>query len=369
MTNILYITNQICGPGGLERVLSVKASYLAEKLAYNVHILTLNQGKQPLFYNFSAKIKYHDITVGGNPISYIKQYKNGIKDIVAKVKPEIILVCDDGLKGFFTPLLVGKPCPMIYERHVSKLIELKHRKETGFLGNVITKLKFGLMNFAGSYYDKFVVLTDGNKKEWNFKNLTVISNPLPFYPNRVATLNSKKVLAVGKLSEQKGFDLLLKSWKIVSEIYPDWSLHIFGKGNDYKMLTAYAEANGISESIAIHPPSKEIIKEYQDASLYVLSSRFEGFGMVLIEAMACGVPCVSFDCPFGPSDIITDTEDGYMVANGDIEGLSDRIKELIGNDELRREMGVKARENVTRYLPEQIVSKWDKMFKELIIKP
>lgn len=366
MKTLLYITNQICGPGGLERVLSVKASNLADNFSYKVHILTLNQGDEPLFYAFSKAITYHDISVGGNPLAYIKQYKNGIKNIVAKVNPDIILVCDDGLKGFFLPLLLKKPCPMIYERHVSKMIELNHRKRTGIKGKLLIRFKFGLMNFAGRYYDKFVVLTEGNTKEWNFKNLAVIPNPLPFYPDEVATLDSKKVLAVGKLSEQKGFDLLLQSWNKVAKKFPDWTLHIFGKGNDQGLLDTYCDTHNLTDSVTIHEPSKEIIKEYQDASLYVLSSRFEGFGMVLIEAMACGVPCVSFDCPYGPSDIVSDKKDGLLVTNGDIDMLATSMETLMGDTDLRSQYGKKARDTVRKYEADAICRKWDGLFTDLI---
>lgn len=119
------------------------------------------------------------------------------------------------------------------------------------------------------------------------------------------------------------------------------------------------------DRFTIHPPEKEVMNVYLDASIYVLPSRFEGFGMVLIEAMACGVPCIAFDCHYGPADIITDGEDGFLVPEGDIRQLTDKICFLIENESVRKEMGSAARNNVKKYLPENIVKQWDELFKTL----
>jgi glycosyltransferase involved in cell wall biosynthesis len=123
---------------------------------------------------------------------------------------------------------------------------------------------------------------------------------------------------------------------------------------------------GICEKISFYPPTQEIESKYLEASIYVMSSRFEGFGMVLIEAMACGVPCISFDCPHGPADIITDGVDGILVENGDVAGLANALIRLIENEELRKKMGTAAKGNVMRFLPETILPQWDTLFKELI---
>lgn len=362
---ILYITNQISGAGGLERVLSVKASYLTDNMGYEIHILTLNQDNDPLFFDFSNKIKLHDIRVVGNFFQYINQYIYGLKRVVNSVDPDVICVCDDGLKSFFLPLILRKPCPMVYERHVSKLIEIKTDSQ-GFLKKIKLKATFALMELLASSYSRFVVLTEGNTLEWNLKNLAIIPNPLSFYPEEVSGLQNKTVIAVGKHSFQKGYDRLLQSWKLVNQRNPDWKLKIYGTIDEDQGLIALAEHLGIEKSVAFYPPAKDIEKEYLEASVFVLSSRYEGFGMVLIEAMACGVPCVSFDCPHGPKDIINDSQDGFLVENGDITVLGARINQLIENQILRKEMGANARENVNRFLPEKIMKQWDELFKTVI---
>ncbi|MCX2679167.1 glycosyltransferase family 4 protein [Galbibacter sp. EGI 63066] len=367
MIKILYITNQICGPGGLERVLSVKTSHLIDNFGYEVHILTLNQGAKEHFYHFHPKIIYHDIRVKGNPLQYLLSYINGVRHSIKTIKPDIISVCDDGLKGFFVPLFTNKPCPMVYERHVSKLIEKKnHHNSNG--SRLKAKMKYSLMDFGAKHFSKFVVLTKGNKKEWRLNNLHVISNPLPFYPTPSSTLDSKKIITVGKLSPQKGYDILIKSWAKIAHQYPDWKIEIYGQGDDYSMLTELVKKHRLERSFKINKPTQKIEEVYLNASLYVMPSRFEGFGMVLIEAMACGVPCVAFDCPHGPADIIANGEDGILVPNGNIDMLSDKISLLIENDKLRKGMGAKAKQNVRRYQPEQIVKQWDNLFKTLLNK-
>lgn len=361
---LLYITNGIHGAAGLERVLSIKASYLADKLGYEIHILTLNSANEALFYDFSPKIKLHDIIVKGNTLQYVKQYVQGVRSVITRVNPDVISVCDDGLKGFFVPIINPLSTAIIYERHVSKVIEMGDTPT--FFKRVKVELKFSLMNFLATKFDRFVVLTKDNVKEWNLNNVIVLSNPLSFYPSVLSNKSYKKVIAVGRQSFQKGFDLLLKSWQIVHQIYPEWELEIYGKTNESLALKKEAEKLGIATCVRFFDPVKQIQEKYLSASIYAFSSRFEGFGMVLIEAMACGVPCVSFDCPCGPRDIIADGTDGFLVENGNVEEFAKKLLVLMENTDMRREMGALAHENVKRYLPENIVAQWDVLFKNLI---
>ena len=362
---LLYITNGINGAGGLERVLSVKASYLAEHYIYDVTILTLNESHPNSFYTFSNKVNLRSISVAGNPIAYFGKYAKGIRQTVEQVQPDVILVCDDGLKGFFIPKILRKAkIPIIYERHVSKEIEMN--VSYSVLKKTMIKAKWKLMDYLATDFSKFVVLTNGNLKEWHsLRNTTVIPNPLSFYPAESSTLNQKKVIAVGKQGYQKGYDMLLKAWAEVHNEVSDWNLEIYGKQEPSEKLNELAENLQIQNTVTFFDPVKTIQEKYLKASIYVMSSRFEGFGMVLIEAMACGVPCVSFDCNYGPSDIIANNEDGVVIANGDINQLASALKKLMTQPKLREKLGMKAKENVKRFLPENIVAQWDTLFKEL----
>ena len=366
MKTLLYITNAIDGSGGLERVLSVKTKVLAEDYGYDIHVVTLNQkSKTDLFFPFSEKIIQHNLEVSGNTIQYISKYISGIKNVISEIKPNVILVCDDGLKAFFLPQILGNKIPIIYERHVSKLIEISENQ--GFIKNIFTKLKFTLMDFLAKDFSKFIVLTEGNKNEWKLKNLQVIPNPLPFFSAEKSSLENKKVIAVGKQSYQKSYDRLLKSWALLGKEFKDWELHIYGKFDENLGLENLAKDLKIQNQVYFHLPEKKIEEKYAESSIFVLSSRYEGFGMVLIEAMSFGIPCVSFDCNYGPSDIIKDGEDGFLIKNGDEKDFAKKLQELMIDENLRKEMGEKARENVGRFLPENVVKKWDEFFKKIVL--
>lgn len=355
---LLYITNGINGAGGLERVLSVKASYLAEHYAYDVSILCLNDSDKNPFYTFSSKIRTYNIAVAGNTIQSLFAYKKGIQRIVKEVKPDVISVCDDGLKGFFVPKILGSTIPIIYERHAS--INLNTNR------SIKGKLIRSLMQSQLKFFSKFVVLTPSNIKEWKGNNSIAIANPLSFESQSVNSLNQKKVIVVGSHSYNKGYDLLLKVWEEVVIHHPDWQLNIYGKIDAKQQFVTLATQLGIKDSVRFFEPVTAIKQKFLESSIMVLASRSEGFGMVLIEAMACGVPCVSFNCPSGPGDIIKDGEDGFLISPENSTEMASKIILLMNNANLRKELGGKAKDNVRRYQPEIIMKQWDDLFNSLV---
>lgn len=361
---ILYITNGIDGSGGLEKVLSIKASILAEDPAYEVHILTLNRKNEQTFFTFSDQIKFHNINVSGNPLSYLRNYKAELRTAVGKIRPDIISVCDDGLKGFFVPSILQGKYRVIYERHASVLIN----SGSAALSKLKNKLQHRIMRSKVRTFDRFVVLTEGNRKEWEGDNIIVIPNPVDEHETSEAPsgLHHKTVIAVGSQSYNKGYDRLLEAWKRVQASHPEWRLNIFGKKNESLGLELQAETLGVKDSLTFYEPVKNIKDKYRESSIMVLPSRSEGFGMVLIEAMNCGLPCVSFDCPHGPRDIITDGIDGYLIPDGDIEGFAEKVSLLIDNDQMRHTFGAAALEKAKQYAPGRILDIWKNLFASLM---
>ena len=163
---------------------------------------------------------------------------------------------------------------------------------------------------------------------------------------------------------EKGFDMLLEAWYLLPNEFHDWHLYIFGNG-DRSIYQKIVDKYNMVGSVHLMPATNDIAEEFSKSSIFVLSSRFEGFGLVLAEAMSCGLPCVSFDCPYGPRDILTDGEDGFLVENSNVEALAKAIEQLIADENLRQSMGEKAIINVARYDSSNIMNRWEKLFSSL----
>ncbi|MCD7900834.1 MAG: glycosyltransferase [Bacteroides sp.] len=168
------------------------------------------------------------------------------------------------------------------------------------------------------------------------------------------------------MSKVKGFDILIKAWVKVHSYCPDWKLKIYGKSVEKEILVKLIQDLNLSKVVALYDPVTNIQEKYLASSLYVLSSRYEGFGMVLLEAMSCGIPCISFDCPYGPRDIIRDGIDGILVEKENIELLADAIIKLMIDNDLRKSMGQEALNNVEKFKIDQIAKQWNELFHELI---
>jgi glycosyltransferase involved in cell wall biosynthesis len=179
---------------------------------------------------------------------------------------------------------------------------------------------------------------------------------------------AKVVVAAGRLTPQKGFDRLIPAFAGVAELHPDWRLRIFGAGRDRALLQGLIVANGLEGRVMLMGHTDRLAEELADAAIFVLSSRAEGFPMVVLEAMAVGLPVVSFDCPTGPADMITNGIDGLLVRDGDVAALSASIRQLIGDPQLRARMGTEARRTAARYDQRTICARWEEVLAELIGK-
>ena len=178
-------------------------------------------------------------------------------------------------------------------------------------------------------------------------------------------VRAKRVVTIGRYAYQKGYDLLLQAWAEVERQFHDWTLDIYGQGDQ----TSYRELMGDlginANRCHLNGPVDDVVKTYQNSTIFVLSSRFEGFGLVLVEAMACGLPVVSFDCPAGPDEIITDGADGLLVPSGDVHALAEKLMTLMADEELRKRLGQQARQTAQRYDMKTIANQWRALFERV----
>lgn len=378
---ILYIVKYIAQLGGLDRVLSYKMNYLADKFGYEVYLLTYEQGDHPFSFPLSSKIVHSDIDVRfftRHKYSLLKRvylyfkmrstFKERLNEKVDSIKPDVIVTFTYSYTLLDILMQLFSKAKVIVESHVDRNGTIK---QNDYLNNpflfFITKMYDNYILRSLKKCDAFVCLTEGDYKQWiGVPNKSIIPNPISLIPNDYSSLRNKNVISVGRLEPQKGFDMLISAWKIVSDKHKDWILDIYGNGGLYDSLEKQIENLNLSKSCIIHQATENIEDKYIESSIYVMSSLYEGFGLVLVEAMSFGIPCVSFDCPYGPSDIISNDKDGILVEPNNINKLADAICLLIEDEDKRRELGNEAKINVLKYSPENIMPQWDKLFKSLV---
>ncbi|MPL85123.1 Glycosyltransferase Gtf1 [bioreactor metagenome] len=377
---IVYCIPSLYYPSGMERVVTLKANYFAEVYGYEVVIiLTDGKDKKP-FYSLSPLVRIINLDINYDELygkSFLKKtvlylkkqriFKKRLRDCLFSLKPDISISTLRREINFFNSIKDGSI--KIGEIHFSKA-NYRDFKSEKFINIVQKSIAFFWMRqliYQLKKLDKFITLTEEDKMLWTeLKNVQTINNPLSFFPDRISQCENKQIIAAGRYVPQKGFDLLIEAWSLVEKKHPDWKLLIFGDG-DRKLLENIINKNNLQNCYLKHS-TNDIASEFINSSIYVLSSRFEGFGMVIIEAMACGVPPIAFDCPCGPKDIIYNLKDGILVNSGDINELAEKICFLIENEDIRKNMGINARKNAERFKIEHIAEQWKLLFEGLINK-
>ena len=372
---IVYCTPALYMAGGVERVLTLKANYFAEHFGYDITII-LTEGKdKPLFYPLSDKIKVINLDINFEELwtcSFVKKafvylkkqrvFKKKLRDELMRIRPDITISLLRREINFINDIHDGSK--KIGELHVNRANYRNFEAgDSNVIKNLFAKFWMHSLVFHLKRLDRFVVLTEEDRVSWTeLDNVEVIPDPLAFDVDKVSPLTNKRVIAVGRYVYQKGFDLLLQAWAKIEKQHPDWELAIYGMGDRTPYEQVVEDLCIDRNRCHLNGPTDDIKLEYLNSSLFVFSSRFEGFGMVLIEAMACGLPVISFDCPCGPKDIVRHQEDGLLVPSGDITLLANAINQLMSDDTLRQDMSSKAIVNVRRFQLNEIAEKWHSVF-------
>ena len=294
--------------------------------------------------------------------------KSKLHDVLSVVNPDFVVLTTYDFDKFGSILTL--PYRFVIESHICiSDVRQEFRQHNVILklfGKYLDSIHFKTMNKA----DALVSLTSADKTNWE-KHVNipifVIPNLVTVYPNDISCYSerSNRIICVGRLTRQKGFDYLIKAWALIANKYPEWKIDIFGSGDLEDFLIQMIDNYNLKESITINKPTSNIFEEYDRSSIYILSSRYEGFCLVLLEAMSFGIPCISFNCPHGPSDMITNGEEGILVPVGDINKLAESIEWMITHKEERERMSQNSREKVKYYLAENIMPQWVELFNKI----
>lgn len=356
MKKICFFGGNLNNAGGTERVSIDIANALSEdKERYKVYMLNLWEGLSP-FFKLNENIDNHQIH--SQQISFSKGYLLTIyrlRKYLIENKIDVLIVVESMLALFSLPAVVGLKLKHITWEHFNYNVDL------GRMGRRLAR------HLSRIFSDKIVTLTERDKKIWLNKTIgsaeiVAIPNPSPYPINHnIPSFMNKRVLSIGRLTYQKGFDLLLQAWSIVmrNTHFQDWKLQIVGEGEDKTELENLIKKLNLGSSVKLYPFSNQIDIFYKNASIFCLSSRFEGLGMVLVEAQCFGLPAVSFNCDIGPAEIIEDGKNGYLCTPENIEDLADKLISIMSLDpEKYLNMSKLSKVSALKFSADCILDKW-----------
>lgn len=381
---ILIIHRSFALVGGAERVIADKANYLA-KAGYQVMLVSYEQGQHSIPYELHASIAYKDLECRFFTLSKYSplmrmyhfmrlrsRFKQSLCDIVTSFRADVVVMASDWQMLIDVVLEASGNVPVIAEfhnafDHVMRNVEISGSK---------LKQKFTKMYYLHTLKHlkrcvRLVVLTNADANNWRhyFSNVVVIPNPVTYYPDVVDDIakDNGRIIFVGRFNHEKRIDRLIDAFRLIADKYPDWHVDIFGDGNEKQKMLNQIKNLKLDGRVIIHEPIKSIYDEYKRSEMLVLCSEHEAYSLVLVEAMSCGVPCVSFDCPVGPGEIIDDGVTGLLAQNGDIKDLALKMEWLITHEIERKEMGKKARLwAANRSLP-VVMSEYEKLLTSVVV--
>lgn len=377
---IVYCIASFSSKGGTEKVLSSKASYLAEN-GHEVTVIVSDQHEKKWAYSLSAKVRVIDLQITRKikgRIKYVGFFQNVLQlrktynEELKKINPDVIIVLERGYEDFVIPYILPH-IPKIREYHFSRKASENLENQLAFIQKKKRKLLRFFYESQYKRYDSLVLLTEKDKQFWrNWRNITVIPNIidgsfLDEYDFDI-TKREKKIIAVGSMVEdRKGFSTLINIWSKLENKFPEWEFAIYGDGPYRSKYEEQIVRLGVKRLIM--PGVSDVIHEkYQESQLFLMASKGEGFGLVLIEAQSKGLAVVSYDCYSGPSDILLNNMGGFLIPMGDEKEFMDKLEALLKNDELRIEKSKEALVNAQRFSTSSVMPLWIQLFDSLIQK-
>lgn len=336
--------------GGTERVGSIIANELSVA-GYEVVLASILGGDKP-FFPLDKNIKVISLlNTSGRTLYRTPMISYKIRELIKQENIDILIVVETMSVLFTLPATFGLPVKHICWEHFN------FNSDLGKYGRRVAR------QLAARYCDKVVTLTERDKQYWlqgtrHKSQISAIANPCPFPVQEYTKKeNTKIVLAVGRLTHIKGFDMLLEAWIAISKVMPDWKLKIVGEGEDRAQLTDFINKNKLTKSVKLIGNTDNIAEYYKKAEIFCLSSRYEGFPTVLLETLAFGLPVVSFDCETGPAEILEGTG-STLVPKNDTNLLASSLVDLMKDEIKRQDISMKSKEKANIYQPTTIIKQW-----------
>lgn len=376
---LLIIHRSFALVGGAERVIIDKANYLSQE-GHQLMLVSYEQGQHPLPYELDANVQYEDLDCRFFTLSKYsvfermyhffrlkRKFKRELHNVINIFNPDVVVLASDWQKLINSVVDAAGTIPVIAEFH--NAYDYIMRK-VGISENSIKKYTsrwYSMRTLKGlRRCAKMVVLTESDARCWrqHFDNVCVIPNPVTIYPDVVDDIpkDNGRIIFVGRFNYEKRIDRLVMAFSMIADRYPMWHVDIFGEGNEKQNLLRLIKKMNLDNRVIIHEPTREIYDEYKRSEMLVLCSEHEARPLVLVEAMSCGIPCVSLDCPYGPREIITDGVTGLLALDGDIEDLARKIEWMIVHEDERKKMGRNAREDAAKYKMSVIMQDWEQLY-------
>lgn len=374
---LVFILQSLAKSGGLERTITDKANYMAEQ-GHSVTIVTYEQGQHANAYELLHSVKCVDLdcrrfTLYQSP-KYMQLYKllqmkrtfvKRLYKLLGQLLPDMVIMttCSDDFRREIVAATRRRGIKLVMESHTAYYYD----KQTS---NLLKRLYVRRDIHFIKKCDALIALTEGDSAFWRkyVSNVLLLRNPVSFYAENIsATVREKgKIISVGRLDKPKRFDVLIDAFAIVAPKFPEWHLEIYGNGSNLVQLETQIERLHLSGRVTIHQPTPEIFKEYLSSQFLAFCSENEGFCLVLIEAMACGLPVLTVDCPYGPAEIVENGHTGWLCKM-DTDEIAERMEWMISHEKERREMGRLGHENVRKYKKEKVMKEWEKAYSSLLV--